>query len=74
MYHTLIKFGTPKKVRLIKTRLDGTQSKVKIGNYLSSRFPVENGLKQRVCIVRLVRIMGEYNSSQNAKEIQVRDL
>ena len=25
---------------------DGTQSKVRIGNYLSSSFPIENGLKQ----------------------------
>ena len=31
---------------LIKTCLDGTQSKVRIGNYLSSSFPIENGLKQ----------------------------
>ena len=35
-----------KLVRLIKTCLDGTQSKVRIGNYLSSSFPIENGLKQ----------------------------
>ena len=33
-------------VRLIKTCLDGTQSKVRIGNYLSSSFPIENSLKQ----------------------------
>ena len=26
--------------------LDGTQSKIKIGNYLSSSFPIENSLKQ----------------------------
>ena len=26
--------------------MNGTQSKVKIGNYLSSSFPIENGLKQ----------------------------
>ena len=31
---------------LIKTCLDGTQSKVRIGNYLSSSFPIVNGLKQ----------------------------
>ena len=35
-----------KKVRLIKTYLVGTQSKVRIENYLSSSFPIENGLKQ----------------------------
>ena len=43
----LVKFGVLKKlVRLIKTCLDGIQSKVRIGNYLSSTIPIENGLKQ----------------------------
>ena len=47
LYDILTKFGVPKKlVRLIKICLDGTQSKVRIGNYLSSSFPIENGLKQ----------------------------
>ena len=37
LYDMLIKFCVPKTlVRLIKTCLDGTQSKVRIGNYLSS--------------------------------------
>ena len=31
---------------VIKTCLDGTLSKVRIGNYLSSSFPIENGQKQ----------------------------
>ena len=34
------------KLRLIKTCLDGTESKVEIGNYLSSSFSIEKGLKQ----------------------------
>ena len=35
LYDILIKFGVPKKlVRLIKTYLDRTQSKVRIGNCL----------------------------------------
>ena len=43
LYDILIKFGVPKKLgRLIKICLDGTQSKVRIGNYLSSSFPIEN--------------------------------
>ena len=47
LYNILIKFGVPKKlVRLIKICLDGTQSKVRIGNFLSSSFAIENGLKQ----------------------------
>jgi len=41
LYDILIKFGVPRK-----TCLDGTQSKVRIWNYLSSSFPIENGLKQ----------------------------
>ena len=45
LYDILIKFGVQKKVRLIKICLDGTQNKVRIGNYLSSSFPIENGLK-----------------------------
>ena len=48
LHDILIKFCVPKQlVRLIKTCLDGTlTSKVTIGNYLSSSFPIENGLKQ----------------------------
>ena len=44
----LIKFGVTRKlVRLIKTCLDGTRSKVRRRNSsLSSSFPIENGLKQ----------------------------
>ena len=46
LYDILIKFGVQKKlVRLIKTCLDGTHSKVRIGNYLSCSFPIENGLE-----------------------------
>ena len=46
LYDILIQFGVVKKlIRLIKTCLDGTQ--VRIGKYLSSRFPIENDLIQR---------------------------
>ena len=51
----LIIFSVPRTlVRLIKTCLDGTQSEVRIGNYLSSRFPIENGLKQGGALSRLL--------------------
>ena len=47
LYHIIIEFGIPKTlVRIIKACLDGTQSKVGIKTYLSSSFPIENGLKQ----------------------------
>ena len=45
LYDILIKFGIL-KFRLIKTSLDGTQSKVRIGIYMSSSFPIEKGVKQ----------------------------
>jgi hypothetical protein len=39
LYDILIKFDVPRKIlRIIKTCLDGTESKIKIGNYLSSSF------------------------------------
>jgi hypothetical protein len=47
LYNILIEFGvTLKLVRLIKTCLNETYSKVRIGKYLSDMFPIQNGLKQ----------------------------
>ena len=40
--------------RLIKTCLDGTQCKVRIGNYLSSSFPIENSLKEGDALLPLL--------------------
>ena len=57
LYDILIEFdvGLPKKlVRLIKTCLDGTQSKVRIGNYLSI------GLKQGDALSPLFNFALEY--------------
>jgi len=42
------------KVRLIKTCLDGTQSEARIGHYLSSSFPIENGLKRGDALLPLL--------------------
>ena len=39
---------------LLKMCLDGTQSKVRFGNYLSSSFPIENGLKQGDALLPLL--------------------
>ena len=45
----LIELGVQKTFdRLINTCLDGTQNKVRIGNYFSFIFPIENGIKQGV--------------------------
>jgi hypothetical protein len=47
LYNILLEFGIPKKlVRLIKTCLKETCSKVRIGKLLSDKFPIQNGLKQ----------------------------
>ena len=43
----LIEFGIPRKlVRLIKMSLTETYSRVRVGNNVSDRFPIRNGLKQ----------------------------
>jgi len=47
LYKILIEFGIPRKlVRLIKMSLTETYSKVRIGENVSGRFPIRNGLKQ----------------------------
>ena len=47
MYNILIEFGILKKlVRLIKTCLTETYSRVRVGKNLSEMFPIRNGLKQ----------------------------
>jgi hypothetical protein len=47
MYNILIAFGiTMKLVRLIKSCVNETYSRVRVGRYLSDMFAIENGLKQ----------------------------
>ena len=48
-------------VRLIKTCLDGTQNKVRIGNYLSSSIPIESGLKPGDALALLFNFALEYS-------------
>jgi hypothetical protein len=46
LYNILLEFGTSKKLlRLIKTCLNETYTKVHIGKVLSDKFPFQNGLK-----------------------------
>jgi hypothetical protein len=47
LYNILLEFDVPKKlVRLIKMCLNETYSKVRVGNLLSDKFPIQNGVKQ----------------------------
>jgi hypothetical protein len=47
LYKILIEFGIPRKlVRIVKTCLNETYSKIRIGKHLSGPFPTKNGLKQ----------------------------
>ena len=62
-YHILITFGVPKNlVRLIKTCTD---SKVRIGNYLSSSLPIENGLKQGDATIQFCTRIWFYDGTGN---------
>jgi hypothetical protein len=46
-YNILLEFGIPKKlVRLIKMCLNETYSKVRVGEILSDKLHIRNGLKQ----------------------------
>ena len=59
MYDILIKFGVLRKlVGLIKRCLDVTQDKMRIGNYLSSSFPI--GSKQGDALSPLFSFALEY--------------
>jgi hypothetical protein len=47
LYNILVEFGIPLKlVRLIKMCQNETYSRVRVGQHLSDRFPIKNGLKQ----------------------------
>ena len=64
-----MKFGVPRKlVRLIKIYLDGTQSKVRVGSYLSFSFPIENGLKQGDALSPLLFIFALENAFRKVQE------
>ena len=48
LYNIPIEYGIPMKLlKLIKMCLNGTYSRVWVGNNLSDMFPIRNGLKQR---------------------------
>jgi hypothetical protein len=47
LYKILLEFGIPTKlVRLIKMSLTETYSRVRVGENVSDRFPIRNGLKK----------------------------
>jgi len=47
LYKILFEFGIPRKlVRLIKMSLTETYIRVRVGENVSDRFPIRNGLKQ----------------------------
>jgi hypothetical protein len=67
LYYILLEFGTPKKlVRLIKMCLNEICSQVRVGIYLSDKFPIQNGLKQRDALSPLLLNM----PSRKAKKMK----
>jgi hypothetical protein len=55
----------------MKTCLDGTQSKVRLGNCLPSSFPIENGLKQ---VDTLSQLLFNFALEYAIRKVQVTDL
>jgi hypothetical protein len=54
----LMEFGIPlKPVTLIKICLRKPYSRVRVGKYMSDRFPIKNGLKYRHCFSTLLKSM-----------------
>jgi hypothetical protein len=60
-----------KLVRLIKMCLNGTNSKVRIGKYLSDSFPIQNGLKQRDTLLLLLFNFALDYTIKNVQETNV---
>ena len=55
LYRVIIEFGIPRKlVRLIKTSLTETYSRVWVGENVSDRFPTRNCLKQGDAVLPLL--------------------
>ena len=61
MYSILVEFGIPMKlVRLIKTCLTATYSRVRVGKNLSNMLPIRNGLVQDALSPLLFNFTLEY--------------
>ena len=54
MSHEINMYFNPKKVRLFRKCVYGVQIYVRIGNYFSSSFLIEKGLKQGVALPALL--------------------
>jgi hypothetical protein len=64
--------GIPMKlVKLIKMCLNETYSKVRIGKYLSDKFPIQNGLKQEDALLQLFFIVALQHTIRKVQENQV---
>jgi hypothetical protein len=72
LYNILIKFGIPTKlVKLMKTCLTETYSKVRVGNNLSNNSPIHNSLKQGDALSPLLLDFALGYSIRNVQENQV---
>jgi len=61
LYKILIEFGIPRKLeRLIKISLTETYSRVRVGNNVSDKFPIRNGLKGDTLSPMLINFALEY--------------
>jgi hypothetical protein len=61
LYNILLEFGIPKKlVRQTKMCLNEMYSKVCVGELLSHKFPIQNGLKQGDALLPLLLIFATF--------------
>ena len=54
-------------------RLDGTQSKVRIANFLSSSFPIENGLKEGYAIGAIHKLRHTLRGGEGRRSVALCD-
>jgi hypothetical protein len=72
LYNILLEFGIPKRpVRLIKMCLNKTYSKFHVGELLSDKFPIQNGLKQGDAPLPLFFSFALYYATRKVQENEV---
>jgi hypothetical protein len=71
LYNILLEFAISKKlVRLMKTSLKETYSKVRVGKFLCDKFPIQIGLKQEMLFRHCFSILLQNMLSGKSKKMK----